>query len=80
MSRYKNVSVELTFSENFTEPVTILVEGTYYAGTPDSYFEQGDSPELEIEKLELIKGDLHSVILMNLNLEKITDKVFETLG
>jgi len=80
MSRYKNVSVELTFSENFTEPVTILVEGTYYEGTPDSYFEQGDSPELEIEKLEIVKGNLQSVILMGLTFDKITDKFFESLG
>jgi hypothetical protein len=80
MSRFKKVSVELTFDANFTEPVTLLVEGTYYAGTPDSYFEQGDSPELEIEKLEIVKGNLESIILMNLSMDKITDKFFESLG
>jgi hypothetical protein len=74
-----HVSVYLKFNKNQSDSFTLLVEGEYYEGTKDTYLEKGDDPEFEMESIKLIHGDLQDLLLMNLTIEAIEEKVFEEL-
>jgi len=80
MANIRDISVELIFNKGSEDSFTLLVEGEYYAGTSDTYMEQGDSPEFEMQKVELIDGDLMDLLLMNLTIDTIVEKVFDQLG
>jgi len=80
MAKSYDVSVELMFNKGCEDSFTLLVEGEYNEGTPDTYHEQGDAPEFEMQKVELIDGDLMDLLLMNLTIDAIVEKVYEQLG
>jgi len=80
MAKYLDVSVELNYNAGQKDSFTILVEGEYYEGTMDTYYDKGDEPEFELHKLELIDGDLADLLLMNLTIDAIVNKVYERLG
>jgi len=80
MANIRDISVELIFNKGSENSFKLLVEGEYYAGTSDTYMEQGDSPEFEMQKVELIDGDLMDLLLMNLTIDTIVEKVFDQLG
>ena len=77
---YKDVSVELTYNAGQKDSFTLLVEGEYYAGTMDTYYDKGDDPEFNLQKVELIDGDLIDLLTMNLTLDAIVNKVYDRLG
>jgi hypothetical protein len=80
MAGFQTRSVELTYNKGFENEFRLSITGEYYKGTPDTYMEQGDSPEFLLEKVELSKGDLYDLIAEELSLESILDKVYDELG
>lgn len=74
-----HVSVYLKFNKDQSDSFTLLVEGEYYEGTRDTYLEKGDDPEFEMKNLKLIHGNLQDLLLMNLTIDAIIEKVYEKL-
>jgi hypothetical protein len=67
----------LKFDNNRIE---IEVTGEYYAGTPDSYMEKGDDPEIEIHTINMIKGDMQDLLEAKINIDDIYEALFIQLG
>ena len=65
------VSVYLQFNKKQSDAFTLLVNGEYEGGT---------DPEFETESIKLVNGDLTDLILMNLTIDEIVEKVYEHLG
>lgn len=80
MANIKDISVELIFNKGMEESFTLLVEGEYYAGTPDTYMEPGDKAEFLLENVELFKGKLYDLIAEEVTIESIVDRVLDQLG
>jgi hypothetical protein len=77
---YETKSAMLIYNKGTDNEFILLITGEYYAGTPDTYMEQGDEAEFLLEKVELFKGDLYDLIAEELTVSDIMDKVYEQLG